>query len=434
MLYEIQPFKRDDVIEYLIKFKDKFNTREEAETFYDDLTDLKKDFISIPVFLYILVSTYRKDRPLAISSPGELFKEYEDFLCGPRELLRPGIDEVYRRRLIPFLAFNMCKENEKGITWIKFNEYIQRYNKETYSSIDQGKVEDALTNRFKLMRKGENGDLEFIHQTLRDYFAGVYMKNTGFSPEDTLKLVYTDSTRNNNLVNAARLLVGIVRPEIAKDVIHQFIEKDLYLACEVFAWSSIATYEKEFIDLMCKKIDISSSEYLLSLNEVISFLLKVLDLLQKAEKIKEPISADYMQSLGNAYAGKSDYDRAIEYYKKAILICEKNNMQTYPNYAACLMNLGIAYMCKPDYDRAIECCKKAIEIYEKNGMQQHPDYAKCLNNLGVAYRDIGKKDEAIQSLELALSVFEQSVGKAHPYYKDCQKTLNEIRELGKGFG
>ena len=82
LLYEIQPLKTKDIIKYLTKFRDKFTTRKEAETFFDDFTEYMKDFIAIPMFLKILVTTYEKGKHLSISNPGELVREFDKFLLG----------------------------------------------------------------------------------------------------------------------------------------------------------------------------------------------------------------------------------------------------------------------------------------------------------------------------------------------------------------
>lgn len=184
------------------------------------------------------------------------------------------------------------------------------------------------------------------------------------------------------------MLVGIVKPETAKGIIHKFIEKDLYFACELFAWSSIDVYEEKFIKLI-SKIDIHSREYLLNLNSVVSFYIKVLDHLQRAKRLDEPISTGYMRGLGIAYWEKLDHELAMDTYKKA------------------------------------------IPIYEQNQMLNHPEYAKCQMNLGIAYRDIGESDEAIQNLEFVLSIFDQSVGKDHPDYNKCLKELMEVKSWSK---
>jgi tetratricopeptide (TPR) repeat protein len=67
---------------------------------------------------------------------------------------------------------------------------------------------------------------------------------------------------------------------------------------------------------------------------------------------------------------KGDYDKAIEYYHKAI--------ELKPDDAVAYYNLGCAYDNKGDYDKAIKSYNKAIEL--------KPDDAVAYNNRGNAYK------------------------------------------------
>ncbi|MGR3316891.1 MAG: DUF2225 domain-containing protein, partial [Candidatus Anammoxibacter sp.] len=430
-LYEIQPFKKEDVIAYLAQFRDKFESSLEAESFYENLPELIKEFISIPVFLYFMVSIYEKGKPFEINSPGNLICKYEEFLFGMRdgEFSRSDMEDVYRKELIPFIAFNMCQNSEIDITVNRFNHYVNLF-KEKYnytSSIDEIETMDIVTNRFMLMKSNEKGELRFILQTLRDYLAAVYMKNeiknNELNPGKIFGLVYTDSIKNSDIANAVKLLAGIVRPEIVKEIIQPFIEKELYLACEIFAWSSIEKYEEVFIDLIKSKIDINSREYLLNLNEAVSFYIKVLDILQKCGKGGEPDYALCNMNLGVVYWSKLDNDDAIDSYKLAIEILKKNNMQAHPDYALCYMNLGITYRSKLDHDRAIDFYKDAIGIYKENNMQTHPDYARCHMNMGCGYGHKSNHDGAINAFKMAIGIYEKNNMHEHPDYAICNMNL-----------
>lgn len=129
--------KKEDIIEYLAKFENKFESSQVAESFYENLPELIKEFISIPVFLYFMVSIYKKGEPVEIKSPGELICKYEDFLSGIRdgEFSRPDMEDVYRKELIPFIAFNMCQNSETDITISRFNHYINCFKKKYKYSI-----------------------------------------------------------------------------------------------------------------------------------------------------------------------------------------------------------------------------------------------------------------------------------------------------------
>jgi hypothetical protein len=66
------------------------------------------------------------------------------------------------------------------------------------------------------MKVNEKGEFRFVHQTLRDYFAALHMRNNDFNSDEIVGFVYTDSSINDDLINAVRLLVGIVDPKKPK--------------------------------------------------------------------------------------------------------------------------------------------------------------------------------------------------------------------------
>jgi|GEM_PF-3771313 len=69
------------------------------------------------------------------------------------------------------------------------------------------------------------------------------------------------------------------------------------------------------------------------------------------------IDAEAYLTIGNAYAHKGQYDKAIENYNKAI--------QLNPNLAEAYYNRGVAYKHKGQYDKAISdfqtACKRGCE-------------------------------------------------------------------------
>ena len=72
---------------------------------------------------------------------------------------------------------------------------------------------------------------------------------------------------------------------------------------------------------------------------------------------------------GNAYAGKQDYDRAIQDFDQVIRLD--------PNNAIAFGNRGIVYLIKQDYDRAIQDFDQAIRL--------DPNYAAAIHNRDIAY-------------------------------------------------
>ena len=110
-------------------------------------------------------------------------------------------------------------------------------------------------------------------------------------------------------------------------------------------------------------------------------------------------------SLGQIYQKyKPDYDKAIEYYGKAV--------ELNPNYAEAYFNLGNLYLkYKQDYDKAIECYGEARFFREAA--------AEVNYNLGYAYQ-IGKQD-----YDKAIKYYEKTI-KYDPDYMDAYIGLGDI--------
>ena len=94
---------------------------------------------------------------------------------------------------------------------------------------------------------------------------------------------------------------------------------------------------------------------------------------------------------------KGDYDKAIEYYKKALKIRLKVLGEEHPSTAATYNNLGMAYHSKGDYDKAIEFFEKALNIYEQKFGECHKYTKIVLENLYESLKS--KADQMLQKLE-----------------------------------
>jgi len=102
----------------------------------------------------------------------------------------------------------------------------------------------------------------------------------------------------------------------------------------------------------------------------------------------DPTNADVLHLLGFIYMGRRDYNRAIEYYQKAI--------ESREDFYICMNNLGTAYL-------AAERWEDAIALYEdlvNKPMYNTPELA--YNNLGWALYKLGQQRRAADALEMAV--------------------------------
>ncbi|MCK4796405.1 MAG: tetratricopeptide repeat protein [Spirochaetes bacterium] len=98
------------------------------------------------------------------------------------------------------------------------------------------------------------------------------------------------------------------------------------------------------------------------------------------------IEADFQR--GVAWYHKGEYDKAIEYYNKAI--------ELDPNYTYAYYNRGSAWENKGEYDKAIKDYNKAIEL--------DPNYTYAYHNRGIAWGKKGEYDKAIKDYNKAIEL------------------------------
>ena len=120
---------------------------------------------------------------------------------------------------------------------------------------------------------------------------------------------------------------------------------------------------------------------------------KAIAKLQATQKENGTNEVDYF-SLGIEAHNKGEYDKAIEYYQKAIKI----NPDDYNAFNA----MGSAYGKKVDNDKVITYCQNAIEIKQ--------DYHKAFYNIGTAYRKKGNYNKAIEYYQKAIDISPDKFG------------------------
>lgn len=119
--------------------------------------------------------------------------------------------------------------------------------------------------------------------------------------------------------------------------------------------------------------------------------------LLKDELTKSPENKILLYSIGLAHRGLNQFDEAEEHYLKALNSKDESNisfpnlkgysdLQTLPDVIYC--QLGIAYQLKSEYQKAIDAFEKAISI--------NKPYASAYNSLAITYRKMGDVSKAIE--------------------------------------
>ena len=149
-------------------------------------------------------------------------------------------------------------------------------------------------------------------------------------------------------------------------------------------------------------------------DKAIEYYEKALEFDLKAFGEDHPDVATYRNNLGSAWKAKGEYDKAIEYYEKALKSGIKTFGENHPKVATRWNNLGEVWRAKGEYDKAIEYYEKALESDTKTFDEGHPKIAAYRNNLGVAWSAKGEYDKAIEYLEKALKSDLKTFGENHP--------------------
>ena len=149
-------------------------------------------------------------------------------------------------------------------------------------------------------------------------------------------------------------------------------------------------------------------------DKAIEYYEKALESDLKAFGEDHPDVATYRNNLGSAWKAKGEYDKAIEYYEKALKSDIKTFGEDHPKVATRWNNLGEVWWAKGEYDKAIEYYEKALESDTKTFDEGHPKIAAYRNNLGVAWSAKGEYDKAIEYLEKALKSDLKTFGENHP--------------------
>jgi tetratricopeptide (TPR) repeat protein len=100
------------------------------------------------------------------------------------------------------------------------------------------------------------------------------------------------------------------------------------------------------------------------------------------EVSKNPKDFETMAAIASAYGTLHQYEKAVDWYQKALLV--------NPSYAEAYLGLGAAYGFEGRLDDKIAACKQAIKL--------KPDYADAYFTLGSAYGKKGQYKEAVQAL------------------------------------
>ncbi|MBI4649495.1 MAG: tetratricopeptide repeat protein, partial [Bacteroidia bacterium] len=134
---------------------------------------------------------------------------------------------------------------------------------------------------------------------------------------------------------------------------------------------------------------------------------KAIEYYKKAQKIKEKLSEspDYaeaasgkkgnaiaLNNIGNVFFYQCNYDEALNYYQQALKIFEEINF--VPGIASALNGNGLVFEALENYEKALEYYLKALKAHEQT--KNIGEIANCQNNIGNVYSKMSDYDKALE--------------------------------------
>ncbi|XP_078345544.1 uncharacterized protein LOC144631047 [Oculina patagonica] len=125
------------------------------------------------------------------------------------------------------------------------------------------------------------------------------------------------------------------------------------------------------------------------------------------------LKADILAVYGNALSMSHQYELAVSYHEKALVIRKKIYGEEHADVAATYNNLGAVYHDLGQYNEAKEFYDKGLVIRKKICGEKHADVAASYNNLGNVYRDFAQYNEAKENYDKGLVINKTINGEEH---------------------
>ncbi len=162
------------------------------------------------------------------------------------------------------------------------------------------------------------------------------------------------------------------------------------------------------------------------------FYLKALKIREEVLGTNHPDTATTYNNLALLYRSQGDYQKAEEFYLKALKITEEILGTNHPDTATTYNNLAGLYYLQGDYQKAEEFYLKALKITEEVLGTNHPDTATTYNNLAWLYFEQKELNRAKEYWQKALKILKDRLPEGHRYIKIVENGLRKLEfELKK---
>lgn len=146
----------------------------------------------------------------------------------------------------------------------------------------------------------------------------------------------------------------------------------------------------------------------------------------------EKTYSNIANSLGLAYAGLGEYDKALSYFRQSLEISEK--VSDLEGVALAFMNTGNLFSQMGEYDRAILLLTKALQLFvDSNNLRGQADtygsLALVYDGLFTSVYELRHRTELGSSAALFEATDREVIARALHYYRKCLDLLEQLGDI-----
>lgn len=164
--------------------------------------------------------------------------------------------------------------------------------------------------------------------------------------------------------------------------------------------------------------------------KALDYFNKAIVLFKKFDAEMHPLMARFYDSIGAVHEEQGNYSEALTSYQKSFNIKKKNFPAKNIDLSISYKNIAAANGYLGNYDTALDNYRKALEIQLKLFPLQHPDIAITYANMAAIYAAKGRAQQALTYWHKAMDIFRTTLIPQHPLVvkieEEIQRTSSQI--------
>jgi tetratricopeptide (TPR) repeat protein len=313
-------------------------------------------------------------------------------------------------------------------------EYIQSIlqtnNKLQTAAIEAFLVEEALAGNLDLVSEL----IDTVDQDISICITPLVLFLKIFGVKTTIEKVLENPTENDwkTLLKLDEQLDDLQLNVLRKEFLTELMPKNVFNTEDsaLLGLKAIEIFDKSEAVFYLDKINTNTSlmeenpnlliqlgvceRKLSNFDKALEYYEKALAIQLKVHGDEHPSTGTSYNNLGGVWNDKGEYDKALEYYEKSLAIDLKVHGDQHTSTSTLYHNLGRVWYYKGEYDKALEYYEKSLAIRLKVHGDQHPSTGKSYNNLGLVWSDKGEYDKALEYHEKSLIILLKTLGNEHP--------------------